>query len=227
MKVSSYRGTLVLLAICALVGWAHAQEPAGQPLAATPAPQKQNHEVRTLGKCSFIVKNTLKGEFRSLSQDGTSEYTDTGYVKVPLPPRYMDLSIPLRCHLRSDQERLEMELGAKQVIGKWQPAGGNEAGCERRKSARTGGCEYSTNLPFYPEQNMRVVTLTGSNWQGTGIFIDDTTGDEKWRQRSFRYCLYHADVAVCGRADVRYLRKPHNDVLDKVLTVLNSVEFVK
>jgi hypothetical protein len=31
MKVSSYKGTLVLLAICALVGWAHAQEPAERP----------------------------------------------------------------------------------------------------------------------------------------------------------------------------------------------------
>ncbi len=132
----------------------------------------------------------------------------------------------MNCNLRNDEEFIASNLGAKKINGEWRPAGGNEKGCELRELAKSNFCILIDNLPFYPEDNLRVLTLNGSNWQGIGILVDDAAGNKKTRQRHFRYCLYHDDVALCGQVAVRNLMKPYNDVLPTVLAVLNSIEFV-
>ncbi len=214
MKMKSHRFTLALIAFFVSIGLVRAEQSA-VPVS---SPEMKKHEINIFGKCKFFVKNTMKGELKKGAGSGS--------VWIRLWPRSMDLDIPLTCYSRNDEKNLEMELGAKQVDGKWQPAGGYEYGCDRQKWSKFGVCVDVHNLPFLPEEHMRAIPLKGANWQGVGILVDDTTGRERTRQRNFRYCLYHAEFALCGRANVRNLMKPHNDVLATVLTVLNSIEFV-
>ncbi|AMM25721.1 hypothetical protein AX767_16160 [Variovorax sp. PAMC 28711] len=61
------------------------------------------------------------------------------------------------------------------------------------------------------------------------MFLDMTTGDPKFRQRSLSYCLLPqavAEAAVCGHVYVRDLRNSRSDISSAVLKVLTSIEFV-
>lgn len=214
MKTRSYRFTLALMACFFFIGLAHAERLGSSTLSL----HEKKYQINKFGECRLVIKNTMKGDI----QKGPG----AGNVWIRLLPRRMDLNIPLYCDSLNDKERLEIALGAKQVDGKWQPAGGYEYGCDRQKWSKFGVCVDVHNLPFLPEEHMRAIPLKGANWQGVGILVDDTTGRERTRQRNFRYCLYHAEFALCGRVYVRNLMKPHNDVLPTVLTVLNSIEFV-
>lgn len=220
MKKKSAQIAFDFLLFCVLIGGVHASEPNERSSVLVSA-TREKHETHTLGKCKFLIGRMMGGGFRSV--DGAYSM---GNVWMRNLPDIFDFNIPLDCHDRNDQERLEIVLGAKQINGNWQPAGGYEYGCDRQKWSKFRVCEDVHNLPFAPEQHMRAISLSGSNWQGIGILIDDTTGEERTRQREFRYCLYHAQVALCGRTFVRNLMKPHNDVLPTVLTVLNSIDFV-
>jgi hypothetical protein len=95
-------------------------------------------------------------------------------------------------------------------------------------AASTGGQEGVD--PDYRELRrnaLRAYTVKSVNAQGFAFTEEDVTGEEKWRTRFIEYCLFHAEVALCGRGEVGYVAQgPRGDLTDYVLQILRSIEFL-
>ncbi len=75
---------------------------------------------------------------------------------------------------------------------------------------------------------MKIINFKGKNWIGVGVLLDETSGKPQFKQRKFSYCLKEetSTSALCGYTHVRYLMNPKHDVLNKVLKIFSSIEFV-
>lgn len=74
---------------------------------------------------------------------------------------------------------------------------------------------------------LRAYTLQSINAHGFAFTEEDVTGDERWRIRFLDYCLFHAEMALCGRGEVGYVADgPKGDLTDYVLQILRSIEFL-
>lgn len=74
---------------------------------------------------------------------------------------------------------------------------------------------------------LRAYTLKSVNAQGFAFTEEEVIGDEKSRVRYLDYCLFYAEVALCGRGEVGYVADgPTGDLTDYVLQILRSIEFL-
>ncbi|MBB3210769.1 hypothetical protein FHW67_000004 [Herbaspirillum sp. Sphag1AN] len=115
----------------------------------------------------------------------------------------------LACHAGATRDEIDDLLGARKLKDQWFWTG--------------------TNAPFEENQNFRLIEFSGKNWTGIGNTNDQITGEETLRQRFFNFCLLQTDgsqvLCVCN-LQVMNLNHPESNILEKVIAVLNSIEFV-
>lgn len=86
----------------------------------------------------------------------------------------------------------------------------------------------ATNAPFEVNQHFRLMEFSGKNWTGIGNTNDQITGEETLRQRFFNFCLIQIDgsqVLCVYNLQVMNLNHPESNILEKVISVLKSIEF--
>jgi len=115
---------------------------------------------------------------------------------------------PIGCKFGIFQDEINIQLDVKQVNGQWIWIG--------------------TNQPFEKGQHFRAYSMTGKNWVGRGDTYDEITGDEATRQRFLNFCLIqnNGPQVLCVNAQVMNLSDPKSNVLDRILAVLKTIEFV-
>ena len=169
----------------------------------------------TVGACKFKIANLFGGEFfvprpnDTPPQQGIYDLPDTG-------PKASSVirSFALFCIDASDKE-IGSRLNARQVDGKWF----RYTQWPRRDEAEL--------TPFERGAHPQTVQFKGSNWSGVGLTVDDTTGDEKRRSRTFYFCLIHQAHALCGNSPVQWFADPKKrNELWKIKAILQSVEFI-
>ncbi|WP_148662385.1 hypothetical protein [Paraburkholderia phytofirmans] len=144
---------------------------------------------------------------KSSPSQGIYDIPDTGPNASPV----LNGGFSLIC-VEANDKQIGAALGAKLVNGQW-----------LRYDPWTDGSELT---PFEKSANVKTVPLNGRNWIGTGITVDDTTGDEERRGRFFSFCLVHRMHALCGTTPVEWLANHKVNQLWKVRAILESVEFV-
>jgi hypothetical protein len=169
----------------------------------------------TVGACKFKITNLFGGKLiipnpkATPPRQGIYDLPDTG-------PKASSVirSFALFCIDASDKE-IGTRLNAKQVNGNW-------------FRYTPWPLRDETELePFEPGAHPQTVQFKGSNWSGVGLTVDDTTGDEKRRSRTFYFCLIHQAHALCGNSPVQWFADPKNrNELWKIRAILQSVEFV-
>jgi len=73
--------------------------------------------------------------------------------------------------------------------------------------------------------------LISVNARGWAVSVDDTTGDERFRQRTLFYCIVRGPKAICGNNDMGYLRDIRHDrradMTPQAIRLLRSIEFLE
>jgi hypothetical protein len=181
-------------------------------IASTSKASASLHEY-VVSPCRIRIANLFGGEFdipypdSRPPQQGIYHLPSTGPLRSPI--LYGGFS--LNCVDADDKDKIADFLGAKKVGDAWlQPGYRNESW-----------------VPFDKQQHARIIELTGANWKGTGLTVDDTTGDERTRSRVFSFCLFHGSQALCGRTPVVFLANPKVNELWKVKAILQSIQFIE
>lgn len=176
---------------------------------------KINAKVYTVGACRFRIDSGMfGGGFEAHSESsppvGIFTFPDTSFKNSA----GLSNGFTLFCIDASD-EKIGTMLNARQVNGKWMMYNPWPHPDEPELTAFDRGA------------HPRTVQFKGSNWTGTGLTVDATTGDEKRRARMFYFCLIHNAHALCGKSPVQWLAdlgRPSE--LWKIRAILQSVEFV-
>ena len=162
--------------------------------------------VRVIGPCRFRMADLFGGRLAT--------YKDKeGIYFLPWvgPQRFRSEGFSLFC-VKATDEKIAILLDGKLIDGRWW---------------RCSSYPCTEMEPYEKEANAKSVPLKGRNWQGIANTADDTTGDERWRARWFRFCLIHEKNALCGRVPVKRLSNPKGrDDLPRIKAILESVEFV-
>ena len=164
------------------------------------------------GACHFRIANLFGGHFAADPKDsppmGVYYFPSEGPFKSPV--LYSGLGI--FCIDATDSDKIAARVGAKQVNGELlQPDFSGDSLIWK---------------PFDKQQHAEIITLSGKNWSGSGVLVDDTTGDEQTRSRNFSFCLIHDGHALCSKLPIMYLSEPKVNELWKIKAILNSVEFI-
>ncbi|MGJ7609156.1 hypothetical protein ACSFA7_32820 [Variovorax sp. LT1R20] len=73
--------------------------------------------------------------------------------------------------------------------------------------------------------------LVSVNARGWAVAVDDTVGDERFRQRTLFYCIVRGPKAICGNNEMGYLkdihRDPRADMTPQAICLLRSIEFLE
>lgn len=183
--------------------------------AQVPNPEVPTEATVTIGACKFKIANMFGGKLvvprpeEAPPPQGVYDLPDTGPHASSVAGAF-----GLFC-VESRGDEIGTMLNAKQVEGKWlmyNPWPGPDEG---------------ELTPFSPGAHPQTVHFSGSNWIGTGLTVDATTGDEKHRARTFYFCLVHRSHALCGKSPVQWLADPDKrNELWKIRAILQSVEFV-
>ncbi|PYE24300.1 hypothetical protein C7410_106130 [Paraburkholderia silvatlantica] len=183
--------------------------------AQVPGPAISTEAIITIGACKFTIANMFGGKFMVLHpeqtppQQGVYDLPDTG-------PHASSVigTFGLFC-VDANDEGIGAMLNAKQVDGKWLMYNPWPSPNEPELTS------------FDPGAHPQTVQFTGGNWTGTGLTVDETSGDEKHRARMFYFCLVHQTHALCGKSPVQWLADTgeHNE-LWKIRAILQSVKFV-
>ncbi|WP_156481059.1 hypothetical protein [Variovorax sp. PAMC 28711] len=187
-------------------------------------PAGPSDTVSLAGGCQFRIGDLQSGRLDIGGDQGRRQavvYLQKDWAAVA--------PVLLSCNPRKP-EIIDVSLGARRVGGRWIPVDGRDKACDRTRFPRSLRKTVNQDAPcFYPQENFKTFSLKGKNWEGVGMFLDMTTGDPKFRQRSLSYCLLPqavAEAAVCGHVYVRDLRNSRSDISSAVLKVLTSIEFV-
>ncbi|WP_219210054.1 hypothetical protein [Variovorax boronicumulans] len=227
---------LLLLGLFAIFGIAQAQIASNlrRPKFAAMVPM---HMVDLSGGCHFTVSDLKGHHFRGPDKDGVGGVSF--YLAYPSEKKWVpESAIPLFCtkpnaknEMAADlgANELSFRLGAKQVSDEWVPVDLRERTCDPKRFPEAVRKGIDVNAPcFYPEEHFKAFEFRGKNWLGTGTLLDATTGEPKFRQRTFNYCLIpeKGESILCGYTQVRYLSHPSGDVLFASMKMLSSIEFV-
>lgn len=188
------------------------------------------------GGCTFIINDLQGGSFQAPSENGI----DTASVNFDSSrTRWTPVSsIPLICttpgaknDMAADRgaNELSFRLGAMQVNGEWVPVDLRDRTCDPNRFPKSKRNSIHVNSPcFYPDEHFNSFEFHGKNWRGIGTLLDATTGEPKFRQRTLTYCLIpeKASSILCGYTQVRYLKRPREDLLSQIMRMLTSLEFV-
>jgi hypothetical protein len=198
--------------ICAIVTtYATVALTAEKAKAATAAQPASNADVSeyAMGSCQVRIANMFGGHFRipdpkSSPRNGRYYLPETGRLASPVLQGF-----GIDCLDMKVSDGIESLLSIKQLDGRW-----------LRKDRDDNW------VPFEPQQHAQVFTFKGRNWAGTGLLVDDTTGDKKSRARILSFCLIHKAQALCGDTPIALLSKSEDSELPKVEAILQSIEFV-
>ncbi|WP_219210053.1 type VI secretion system Vgr family protein [Variovorax boronicumulans] len=229
-----FRSTILVLMGIGSTAWAQ-KIGATLPRSETHAPTRA---VSLKGDCRFLINDLAGGYFFGPHRDGAEGAAV--YFDEVKNRQYFSLNIPLECTdtnarpalaVSPGEDAVSFNLGAAQVDGEWVPADGRDKSCDLTRYSKSQRKRIDPNAPcFYPNEHFKAITFQGKNWHGVGTLLDMTTGEPKFRQRKFSYCLIsekNPDRALCGSTHVRYLMKPSSNVLPRVLKVLTRIEFVE
>lgn len=123
-----------------------------------------------------------------------------------------DWSFDFNCY-KIDEDQVQRGWAVRLPAGGWAP------------NQENGGKELLDNkaLRFFP--------LASKNSNGWAVAVDDTAGDERYRQRRLIYCLTRELKAVCGESVVGYLdfskKKGSIDLTSRALKILRGIEFLE
>jgi hypothetical protein len=187
----------------------------GHVAAQVATPAIPTETVAEVGPCKFKIANMFGGKLivpdrnRENNQQGIYDLPDAGPNASPVIRTFA-----LFCVAASD-EKIGTMLNAKKINGKWM------------QYNPWPNQNIPELMPFDAGARPRTVQLKGSNWTGTGLTVDETTGDEDRRTRRFNFCLIHTSHALCGDSPVQRLADPRKrNELWKMKAILESVEFV-
>ena len=165
-------------------------------------------EVYALGPCRIKIANLFGGQFEvsdsASRRHGSYYFPDTGPEAAPVLRGF-----GFDCLDAPTTDTAEGLLGIRKDGDRW-----------LQKD------RYDNWVPFTSGQHAKVFPMTGSNWSGLGVLVDDTTGDETQRVRTFKFCLVHTAKAICGETPVAVLAEPHSDEFAKSKAILQTIEFV-
>lgn len=189
--------------------------------------------TQLIGGCRLLARDLQGGAFDAPTEAERSNsagisFDARGNGKVTVPLICVSATNKTNSNVSLD-DGVVFRLGAKQVSGKWVPADGRDNVCDPKRFSKKRVSEIDPNSAcFYPEENFKIVNFESRNWQGVGVLLDQITGEPSLRQRIFRYCLIQNQGSglLCGETYVRYLTRPKDDVLNKVMKVLTSIEFI-
>lgn len=165
-----------------------------------------------MGSCRLQIANLFGGHLDAYLQNSKGPANGAYYLPAtgPLSSGVLGDGFGLVCLNANDSDSIAAQLDAKQLNGKW--------------------LRYSffddSWVPFEEQQHAHVISLHGVNWSGTGIIVDDVAGDERYRQRIFRFCLIRGTNALCGKTPIAYLTNPKVNELWKIRAILQSVKFL-
>lgn len=194
---------LVAASFVCMSGTASATDPIGKSIVATTEPTYR------MGDCRIRIAELFGGDFAipdpiSSPRHGNYYLPATGPMAAPLLH-----GLGFDCFDAPSSTSSEDLLSIRQRDGRW------------LRKDRDGNW-----VPFDNDEHACVVHFTGTNWQGIGLLVDQTTGDENQRTRSFDFCLVHDAHALCGHTPVAKLSMPKEDELPKVEAILRSIEFI-
>ncbi len=161
--------------------------------------------------CRFKIADMFGGHFRALNSDGSPPQEGSYYLPITGPMASLNGGFGLFCQ-EANERQIGIALGAKYVNDRW------------LKYSPWGDDPELT--PFDEQAHAQTVPLSGANWIGTALTVDDTTGDEERRARIFSFCLIHQALALCGTTPVEWLANPKTNQLWKIKAILQSVQFV-
>jgi hypothetical protein len=107
-----------------------------------------------------------------------------------------------------------------------------------RSRAQIYGASWDSStkrwVPYYEDDSEKkllspVTRIYQSKAENSAGFIrttDEINGEERLRVRSYKYCLFHADKAICGAGESMRLIQPAEDYLPLIIRILRSVKFV-
>jgi hypothetical protein len=167
--------------------------------ASTAAFKADSVAEHVIGDCQFRMKNIESGDFAGNSS------TKFGGYSVGNDSDSKFWAVHMVCETLHP-EVLAERANIKKMNGRWE--------IEDR------------GQPFPEGLRVRLYVLKGTNWDGAGTTLDQTDGEENRRTRGLAFCLVHETKALCGSSDVMYLTHPKSSVLNKVLKLLNSIEFI-
>jgi len=187
----------------------------GYAAAQANAPVVPPEATVAVGECRFRIKNMFDGEIEVSKHDNLYPMQAIYFLPDVGPKASAVIrTFALFCVNANDRE-IGTQLDARQVNGTW------------FSYNPWPGKNRPELTPFDPDANPRTVRFRGSNWTGTGLTVDSTTGDEGSRARTFRFCLIHEPHALCGVSPVQWLADPDGrNELWKIRAILESVEFV-
>lgn len=183
--------------------------------AATQTTKTNNLKEYAVGACLIRIESEMFGGNFEVHDEGTPA---VGIFTFPDASSKNSVGLSngftLFCVDASD-EKIDTMLNARQVNGKWFTYN------------PWPGPDEPEWKPFDQGAHARTVQFKGSNWRGTGLTVDATTGDEKSRARTFYFCLVHQTHALCGKSPVQWLADPgKRNELWKIRAILQSIEFV-
>ncbi|REG50418.1 hypothetical protein B0G80_6847 [Paraburkholderia sp. BL6669N2] len=160
--------------------------------------------------CSISLKDFYGGHVESGANNNAWYWTDKPPVRSTLGPRLL------------------IEFACGQA---------NEGYADAQDKAQMYGASWDSTkgwAPYYVDDSekkllspvTRIYQLKSENSNGFIRTRDDINGEERLRVRSYKYCLFHDDKAICGAGQTMRLSKPAQDYLPLILRILRSVRFV-
>jgi hypothetical protein len=137
----------------------------------------------------------------------------------------------------TDRPPVHSTLGPRLVI-EFACGQASEGYAEAHDRAQMYGASWDSAtkgwVPYYEDDSekellspvTRIYQLKSENAAGFIRTTDETNGEERLRVRSYKYCLFHADKAICGAGESMRLMRPAEDYLPLIIRVLHSVKFV-
>jgi len=156
--------------------------------------------------CAIRLLDLYGGHLQSGMPAKASYWTD----KPPVRSSLGNFGINFECHRGQPLDDVAKSYGSRwDVRGRrWAPY------YEDRSEQRLAG-------PV-----SRIYQLQTTNATGFLRTTDQINGEESERVRFYAFCLFRADIAICGDGQSRFLKEPSGDFLLYILRVLRSVEFI-
>ncbi len=160
---------------------------------------------------------------------GDASYASGGLEVNPLPKSWQfksfrKLYFGLTCH---DAEKFK---DGDDTVS-FDPQSGTWKKDVTKRMEKAFGFEMSPQeyQRIYQKQDkaIRVYNVTAVNASGFASTVDDTTGDERKRQKDLGFCLFNPPKALCGGGVVGYLADgPKSDLTQRALEIIRTIEFL-
>ncbi|MBN3853350.1 hypothetical protein G3N59_08180 [Paraburkholderia sp. Ac-20340] len=155
--------------------------------------------------CHFRMNDPYGGTLTAMDGDKVANY----YATInPKASHLFDTWIQFSCRSATDTKAFSELAGIRMTSRGW-------------------AIDPQSGYPDIKGTHTTFHSLHGKGWNGGGVTMDDTNGDEVRRIRTYGFCISHEQIALCGMVQhVGYLQHLNESVLPQVIKMLNSIEFV-